>query len=83
MTLQELLEDYQSDDEVTLTQSGTTQINGIDAMYYVYEDEDDYGAYTAVGYAVVSGSSFVEYVFYMDDTSANSTVVQIMNSLTY
>lgn len=78
-SLEDLLEEINASDEIS--QSGTTTINGIDAVYCVGNETDGSDSYMYIEYICMSGSDMVEMVFVMDDASASQAAADIMNTL--
>lgn len=78
-SLADLLEEINASDEIS--QSGTTTINGIDAVYCVGNETDGADSYMYIEYICMSGSDMVEMVFVMDDASASQAAADIMNTL--
>lgn len=74
-TTDEMLEQYEEDTDVA--DKGTTNINGIEAVYAVYEGSDG----TYVDYMFADGNNLVEVQFYVGDDNAKVLSQSIMNSL--
>ena len=78
-TLEELLEECQEDEEIT--QSGITDINGIQAMYYVGTFDYDGIEFIYITYCILWEEDLVQVDFYMMDAAASQTAADIMNTL--
>ena len=79
-TLDELLAYYEDDEAVT--ECGTTEINGIEAIYLTGSDTEASGyAYLYVDYLLLFDGDIVQISFYMDDAAASQAAADVMNTL--
>lgn len=74
-TVEELAEAFQEDEGVE--SCGTTNINGIDAAYEVFNEEDS----VYINYYIVDGENLVEMLFYIGEEDVKTLSQEIMNSL--